>query len=90
MSLAIDLDRVTPLRPHVGADHEQVSVEVIQERMKESGYLSLRKVGCEIAGGWFVLWGSVPSYYMKQMAQELAGDAVGLEKIKNRIQVRVN
>ena len=90
MSLAIDCGCVTTLRPQVGADHEHVSVERIQDRLKHSSYLSLRKVGCEIVRDCFVLLGSVPNYYMKQVAQALAGEVVGLEKIKNRLQVRVN
>jgi hypothetical protein len=90
MPLAMNIDCVESPRPSAKADDCQLSVDQIESRLKHSGYRSLRKVGCEVAGDSFVLWGSVPNYHMKQMAQALAGEVVGPAKIKNRIQVRVN
>jgi hypothetical protein len=90
MSLATNTDFVALPRTSAKADDRQLSVEQIEARLKHSGYVSLRKVGCEVAGDSFVLWGSVPNYHMKQVAQALAGKIVGLAKIKNRIQVRVD
>jgi hypothetical protein len=32
----------------------------------------------------------VPNFYLKQVAQELAGEIVGIEKIENHIRVRTS
>jgi hypothetical protein len=34
-----------------------------------------------------ILYGRVPSFYLKQMAQELAGGLPGVERLANRIEV---
>ena len=62
-------------------------VKEVRQRLAQSHYGCLRQVGCEPVGGSLVLWGSVTSYYTKQLAQTLAGSIVGIEHIKNRIVV---
>jgi hypothetical protein len=64
-----------------------LTVREVRQRLAQSHYHCLRQVGCEPVGGSFVLWGSVTSYYAKQLAQTLAGSLVGIEHIKNRIVV---
>lgn len=68
----------------------ELGVMQIQERLAQSHHTSLRNVGCDAVGESFILWGSVSSYYAKQLAQVLAGSVVGLAKIKNRIVVEMN
>ena len=80
----------SPEEPLVRVDSTQLSVTQVKERLAQSHHRSLREVGCEPADGSFVLWGTVTSYYTKQLAQALAGTVVGLERIKNRIVVETN
>ena len=63
-------------------DKEVSSVERINKRLKHSNYTALRAVKCDQIRGCFVLGGSVPNFYLKQMAQELAGKVVGLGENK--------
>ncbi len=72
------------------ADPSEPLVARILEQFAKSQYISLRKIGCDAVGGSFILWGSVTRYYTKQLAQTLAGSVVGIERIKNRIQVQTN
>jgi hypothetical protein len=71
-------------------DSTQLSVQQVQERLAQSQYPSLRQIRCESVDGSFVLWGTVSTYYTKQLAQALAGSVVGIERIKNRIVVELN
>ena len=71
-------------------DSTQSVITQIQERLAQSHHTSLRSVGCDAVGDSFILWGSVSSYYTKQLAQVLAGSVVGLARIKNRIVVEMN
>jgi hypothetical protein len=68
----------------------QLRVRQVRERFAQCHHRSLRNIGCEPVDGGFVLWGTVSSYYSKQLAQVLAGSVVGLERIKNRIVVELN
>jgi hypothetical protein len=74
----------------VRIDATSLSVKQVQERFAQSHHLSLRQIGCEPLDDGVVLWGTVSSYYTKQLAQALAASAVGLERIKNRIVVELN
>jgi hypothetical protein len=78
--------REASLRP----DPSEPFVVRIREQFASSHHVSLRKIGCEAVGGSFILWGSVTRYYTKQLAQTLAGSVVGIERIKNRIQVQTS
>jgi hypothetical protein len=71
-------------------DSTSLSVKQVRERFAQSHHQSLRQIGCEPLDDGFVLWGTVSSYYTKQLAQALAGSVVGLARIKNRIVVELN
>lgn len=57
-------------------------------RLAGSGYPPLRRVCCEMASGVLTISGTVPSYYLKQVAQTLAGTVDGVTRIENRLDVR--
>lgn len=57
-------------------------------RLAETGYAGLQNVRCESEGDRMILSGIVPSYYMKQIAQTVAGQIDGVEQIDNRLEVR--
>ena len=61
--------------------------ELAERRLRSNPYLSLRNVTSDYFDGVLVLRGCVPTYYLKQMAQEVTTDLEGVERIDNRIQV---
>jgi hypothetical protein len=90
MSPATPVDSATTPQTSIPIDGIELNMEQIRTCLGQSNYGSLRTIGCEFVGDYVLLWGSVPSYHLKQMAQVLAGGVVGLERIKNRIQVCPN
>lgn len=51
------------------------------------GYPQLQAVGCESEGDSIKLSGEIDSFYMKQLAQEVATRTPGVRTVKNDIQV---
>jgi osmotically-inducible protein OsmY len=86
MSFVTILDPDTKVCQHVC--RALSSTERINRCLKHSSYTALRAVNCDTVRGCFVLGGSVPNFYLKQLAQEMAGKVVGLEKIENHIRVK--
>ena len=62
--------------------------QAAEKRLRASGYLALRDVSCIASGGVACLYGRVPSYYLKQLAQEIAAQVVGVRIVVNKIDVR--
>jgi osmotically-inducible protein OsmY len=87
MAFVTILDPDTKACQHMCCCRAVSSTERINRRLKHSNYTGLRAVNCDQIRGCFVLGGSVPNFYLKQVAQELAGKVVGLEKIENHIRV---
>jgi hypothetical protein len=51
-------------------------------------YPALKKLSCDYQGGVLVLRGCLPSYYLKQIAQEIvAHQTQGMDRLDNQIQV---
>ncbi len=84
--IAPDQSRVEMDEPAPGTCRIQLSVE---RRLQGSGYGALSRVCCEFQTetGVLDLRGAVPSYYLKQLAQELAGDLEGVRTVNNQINV---
>ena len=61
--------------------------KVIEDRLWRSGYLALRNVSCLAQDDEVHLLGRVPSYFLKQIAQEIAGGVEGVRQVINRIDV---
>ena len=79
-------------RDSVGARHSQLSADeavaaAAQKRFSESSYAALRWVACEYHEGMFVLRGTVPSFHMKQLAQELVRKIEGVGAVVNALEV---
>ena len=62
--------------------------EAARERLQHSCYPQLRQVTCHFHEGALILHGQLPSYYLKQLAQEAVMELGGVEEIINRIAVR--
>jgi hypothetical protein len=79
-----DLARTDPDCLTPGGCRIRLSVE---HRLQRSGYAALSMVCVEFHGesGILHLRGSVPSYYLKQVAQELVVDLDGVRFVNNQI-----
>ncbi len=57
------------------------------ERLQGCSYSALRHVQCRFQEGVLILSGQVPTFYMKQVAQELLRNMKHVEQIDNRLNV---
>jgi osmotically-inducible protein OsmY len=71
-------DEVSPAR--------SLQKEVLTALMR-SGYAALSSIGCEVNGERVILFGVVPTYHLKQLAQVFAQRIVGEGKVVNQIAV---
>jgi osmotically-inducible protein OsmY len=62
---------------------------LVAARLLRSGFSSLRNVSCEYSEGTLTLLGTVPSFYLRQIAQELAAHTRGVRQVNNDLQVSV-
>jgi osmotically-inducible protein OsmY len=61
--------------------------ELAHRRLAGHPYLALRSVSCEYRGGVLLLRGCLPSYHLKQLAQEAVAGLEGVERIDNQVQI---
>ncbi len=62
--------------------------ESVQERLLGSPYFALRNVGCVYRDGVLTLQGSLPTYYLKQVAQSVVAETEGVTTVVNQIEVK--
>ena len=81
--------RLLPIEDQeLGLSKERPVVQAeAQSRLRKSGYHELRFVSCEFHEGVLTLRGQVPSFYLKQVAQELIRGLDGAEEVNNRLEV---
>jgi osmotically-inducible protein OsmY len=58
-----------------------------EARLRDSGYSALRHVSCQFHDGALVLRGSVPTHYLKQLAQHLVTGLDAVAQVENHIEV---
>jgi len=68
-------------------DSRDEVVEQAETRLRNSPYLALRMVSCETRNGMLVLRGSLPTYYLKQLAQATVAGTPGTPPVLNEIEV---
>ncbi len=61
--------------------------ELAEGCLRRNPYLALKNVACDWRDGVLVLRGCLPSYYLKQVAQEVVARLEGVAGIENEIQV---
>lgn len=59
----------------------------VEARFRRSGYPYLSGIKCHMSDGTAILWGVVPTFHLKQLAQELALHTLGVRQVDNRVQV---
>jgi osmotically-inducible protein OsmY len=62
-------------------------VAQVERELRESPYLSLRRIKCEYHEGVLTLRGNVSTYYVKQLAQTIALRNKNVDEVANRINV---
>ena len=78
----------TGTEPDTQRPDPPASPQAVAERgLRSSRYSALKHVSCDYQGGVLVLRGCLPSYYLKQIAQEAVAALEGVERIDNQIQV---
>ncbi len=71
----------------VRADQRQARVtELAERRLRSHPYLALYSVSCDYLDGVLVLRGCLPTYYHKQVAQEVVAPLEAVEHIDNQIE----
>jgi len=61
--------------------------ETAQIRLQHSPYRAIRRITCEFGDGILVLQGRVATFHHKQLAQVAVADIVGVQTIRNNIEV---
>jgi hypothetical protein len=75
-----------PQRASPAAKNDFDTVSVAQA-LCATGYSALRDIQIEIERGIVVLWGRVPTYYQKQLAQATVQRVAGVRGVANGIEV---
>jgi hypothetical protein len=61
--------------------------ERAESELRRNSYVALKNVACEFRDGVLILNGCLPTYYLKQVAQEAVARLDGIARIENRIEV---
>ena len=61
---------------------------VALELLHSSGYAVLRRLECEVTDAVVIVHGILPSYYLKQVAQEIILRLEGIQGVLNLVEVR--
>lgn len=77
----------TPLSGDRDAARRTELTERVRDRLRQSGHYAMRTVTCDDEEGTLVLNGRLPSFYYKQLAQEVVLNVEGVTRLVNRIEV---
>jgi osmotically-inducible protein OsmY len=61
--------------------------ELAERSLRSNPYLALKNISCDWLDGVLVLRGCLPTYYLKQIAQEVVASLQGVARLDNQIQV---
>lgn len=77
-----------PAQRQETSHHDQRLCLAAIAALHDSRYTALHQLQCEVLGGDVELSGTVPSFYMKQMAQTAVMRIDGAVRVRNLIEVR--
>ena len=86
----IAVSTAQPVAKNGNATHKlaRVDIAVLAEKLlHDNPYHVLKNIHCDVEGTTLVLRGSLPSYFLKQMAQETVVTLSGVTEIVNLIEV---
>jgi osmotically-inducible protein OsmY len=72
---------------HAGSVRVVNVLEQAESELRRNAYVALKNIACEYREGVLTLHGCLPTYYLKQRAQEAVARIQGIERIDNRIEV---
>ncbi len=75
-------ETVTPLSANHGCD-----ISSLQKQYQNSPYASLQRLVCELSNDRVKVRGTVPTFYLKQLAQALAMKSIDLTTLESAIDV---
>ena len=81
------LPRNTVADPKIIEAHQDDVAARIEARLRRSGYPHFSRVECSVCQGKAILTGTVPSFHLKQVAQELAAHTPGVFQVENHLNV---
>jgi osmotically-inducible protein OsmY len=81
----LSLSSAEPATPH--RDSRPGLKELAEGCLQRNPYLAMKNVSCDCQAGVLVLRGCLPSYYLKQVAQEAVASLAGVEAVDNQIEV---
>ncbi len=64
-------------------------MEAAKDRLRKTSYQALSTLSCEYDQGVLVLRGQLPSFYQKQLAQEVVAHVAGVAQVVNQTEVAV-
>ena len=77
-----------PIEPETEGQNSQARMIELTERCLHSNpYLALKNVSCDYHNGVLILRGCLPTYYLKQLAQQVVVGLEGVGHIDNQIEV---
>jgi len=83
-------DLVINLEPEALINSEMPRlIAPVRQALRELGHPALRDVEIEQNGAVVLLWGKVPSYYQKQLAQAAAQHVDGVGQVANGLEVQL-
>ena len=86
--LRLDQPKTPTMGTHPTDVHSPMDLaEWAETRLRSNSYLALKNISCAFDEGVLTLRGCVPSYYLKQIAQETLASLEGLAQIDNQIDV---
>lgn len=66
---------------------EHPLLEVVRRSLRQTGYMELRNLGVTVSENGVTLYGCVPSYHLKQLAQAAATRVPGIDCFINAVEV---
>ena len=86
--LRLDQPRAATVKSLATVAHSHMDLaEWAESRLRSNSYLALKNISCAFDDGVLTLRGCLPSYYLKQIAQETLAPLEGLAQIDNQIDV---
>lgn len=75
-----------PLGPGSVPRTERIALAAA-ERLRREPHLTMQRIWCAVEQNRLLLRGQVPSFYLKQLAQEVVAGLEGVEQVVNEIEV---
>lgn len=70
-----------------GTPRSEKTAQAAQQRIRQESHLSMQRIWCAVERNHLFLRGQVPSYYHKQLAQEVVAGLEGVGQVVNEIEV---